>query len=184
MAKRKAKLRQSNNYHKARNRYARKHLRVSRQRKEYCKRLAYSVIQSNDLVAYEDLNVKGLVRNRKLAKSISDAGWSTFRSWLEYFGYKYGKVTVAVPPHYTSQDCSHCGHVVKKSLSERTHVCSHCGYTADRDVNAAINILKRGLATAGHAGTYAWGDLPAWAIGVNLSSNGESMNQESPAVTR
>jgi putative transposase len=71
-ARRKANQRQSNNYHKARNRYARKHLRVSRQRKEYCKRLAYSVIQSNDLVAYEDLNVKGLVRNRKLAKSISD----------------------------------------------------------------------------------------------------------------
>jgi putative transposase len=62
--KKKSKQRQSNNYHKARNRYARKHLRVSRQRKEYCKRVAYSVIQSNDLVAYEDLNVKGLVRNR------------------------------------------------------------------------------------------------------------------------
>jgi putative transposase len=94
--RKKAKVRQSNNYHKARNRYARKHLRVSRQRKEYCKRLAYSVIQSNDLVAYEDLNVKGLVRNRHLAKSISDAGWYTFRSWLEYFGHKYGKVTIAV----------------------------------------------------------------------------------------
>ncbi|HAA30626.1 MAG TPA: transposase, partial [Cyanobacteria bacterium UBA8553] len=67
---------QSKNYHKARNRYARKHLRVSRQRKEYVKRVAYSVIQSNDLVAYEDLNVKGLVKNRHLAKSISDAGWS------------------------------------------------------------------------------------------------------------
>ncbi len=60
-------------------------------------------MQSNDLVAYEDLNVKGLVRNRHYCKSISDAGWSTFQSWLEYFGHKYGKVTVAVPPHNTSQ---------------------------------------------------------------------------------
>jgi putative transposase len=180
-AKQKAKQRQSNNYHKARNRYARKHLRVSRQRKEYCKRLAYSVIQSNDLVAYEDLNVKGLVRNRSLALSIADAGWSTFRSWLEYFGHKYGKITVAVPPHYTSQECSNCGKIVKKTLSERTHICS-CGYVADRDVNAAENILKRGLATAGHAGTYAWGDLPSWAVGVNLRSNGESVNQESPRL--
>ncbi len=168
--KKKARARQSNNYHKARNRYARKHLRVSRQRKEYCKRLAYSVIQSNDLVAYEDLNVKGLVKNRHLAKSISDsaalaslrasAGWYTFRSWLEYFGHKYGKVTVAVPPHNTSQNCSNCGKKVKKSLSTRTHVCLHCGYTEDRDINAAINILRLGLSTVGHTGTYATGDLP------------------------
>ena len=180
--KKKAKVRQSNNYHKARNRYARKHLRVSRQRKEYCKRLAYSVIQSNDLVAYEDLNVKGLVRNRHLAKSISDAGWYTFRSWLEYFGHKYGKVTIAVPPHNTSQNCSNCGETVKKSLSTRTHVCPHCGYVADRDLNASINILKLGLSTVGHTGIYATGDLPSWAIGASLLSNGESMNVESPRL--
>lgn len=149
---------QSRNYHKARNRYARKHLSVSRQRKEYCKRLAYSVIQSNDLVAYEDLNVNGLVRNRHLAKSISDAGWSTFRQWLEYFGVKYGKVTVAVPPHYTSQACSSCAQMVKKSLSTRTHVCE-CGCEMDRDHNAAINILQRGLSTVGHTGTLTLGDI-------------------------
>ncbi|ODH02460.1 transposase [Nostoc sp. KVJ20] len=178
-AKNKAKLRQSNNYYKARNRYARKHLRVSRQRKEYCKRLAYSVIQSNDLVAYEDLNVKGLVKNRHLAKSISDAGWSTFRSWVEYFGHKYGKVTVAVPPNNTSQNCSNCGKKVNKSLSTRTHICTHCGYVEDRDVNASINILNLGLSTVGHTGNYAWGDLPSWGIGVNQLSNGESLNQES-----
>jgi putative transposase len=178
----KAKQRQSNNYHKARNRYARKHLRVSMQRKEYCKRLAYSVIQSNDLVAYEDLNVKGMVKNRHLAKSISDAGWSTFRQWLEYFGHKYGKVTIAVPAHNTSQNCSNCGQKVQKSLSTRTHICHHCGFVEDRDVNASINILKLGLTTAGHAGSYATGDLPSWSIGVNLSSNGESVNVESPRL--
>ncbi|QSJ19856.1 transposase [Nostoc sp. UHCC 0702] len=180
--KKKAKQSQSTNYHKAKNRYARKHLRVSRQRKEYCKRVAYSVIQSHDLVAYEDLNVKGLVRNRHYCKSITDAGWSTFRSWLEYFGHKYGKVTVAVPPHNTSQNCSNCGEKVKKSLSTRTHLCPHCGFVEDRDVNAAINILQKGLSTVGHTGTYAWGDLPSWAIGANLSSNGESGNQESQCL--
>jgi putative transposase len=121
--KKKAQQPQSTNYHKARNRYARKHLRVSRQRKEYCKRVAYSVIQSNDLVAYEDLNVKGLVRNRHLAKSISDAGWSTFRSWLEYFGHKYGKVTVAVLPIIQARTALVVVEKVKKSLSTRTHVC-------------------------------------------------------------
>ncbi len=167
---------QSKNYHKARNRYARKHLRVSRQRKEYCKRVAYSVIQSNDLVAYEDLNVKGMVRNRHLAKSISDVGWSTFRQWLEYFGFKYGKITVAVSPHNTSQNCSNCGEKVSKTLSTRTHICPHCGYVEDRDVNAAINILKKALSTVGHTETYAWGVLPSWAVGAILSSNGETVN--------
>ncbi|MEH2076366.1 MAG: transposase [Nostoc sp.] len=180
-ARKKAKLRQSSNYHKSRNRYARKHLRVSRQRKEYCKRVAYSVIQSNDLVAYEDLNVKNMVKNRHLAKSISDVGWSTFRQWLEYFGHKYGKVTVAVPPHNTSQNCSNCGKNVKKSLSTRTHLCPHCNYVADRDINASINILRLGLTTVGHTGSYAWGDLPSWAVGASLLSNGESGNQESPS---
>ncbi len=113
-----------------------------------------------------------MVKNRHLAKSISDAGWSTFRSWLEYFGHKYGKVTVAVPPHNTSQNCSNCGEKVKKSLSTRTHVCPHCGYVEDRDVNASINILRIGIGTVGHTGTYAWGDLPSWAVGEAARSWG------------
>ena len=150
---------QSKNYHKARKRYALKHLRVSRQRTEWLKNQALRLCQSNDLIAYEDLNVKGLVRNRKLAKSISDAGWSTFRRWLEYFGVKYGKVTVAVPPHYTSQNCSNCGEIVKKALSVRTHKCTHCGYEADRDTNAAINILQLGLDTLGHREIYKLGEI-------------------------
>ncbi len=74
-----------------------------------------------------DLNVKGMVRNRHLAKSISDVAWSTFRGWLEYFGAKYGKVTVGVLPHNTSQNCFNCGQKVKKILSTRTHVCPHYG---------------------------------------------------------
>jgi putative transposase len=150
---------QSRNYHKARNRYARKHLRVSRQRNEFCKRIAYCVIQSHDLVAYENLMVKNMVRNRHLAKSISDAGWAIFRQWLEYFGVKYGKVTVAVPPHYTSQHCSQCGETVKKSLSVRTHNCPHCGHVEDRDVNAARVILQRGLTTVGHTGSHTLGEI-------------------------
>jgi putative transposase len=141
---------QSKNYHKARRSYALKHLKVSRQREEFVKRVALRLIKSNDLVAYEDLNVKGMVKNRRLSKSISDAGWSTFRRWVEYFGYKYGKVTVAVPPHHTSQNCSNCGEKVQKSLSTRTHICPHCNYVQDRDINAAINILQKGLSTQGH----------------------------------
>ena len=141
---------QSKNYHKARCLYALKHLKVSRQREEFVKRVALRLIKSNDLVAYEDLNVKDMVKNRHLSLSIADAGWSTFRRWLEYFGYKYGKVTVTVAPYNTSQNCSNCGEKVQKSLSTRTHVCPHCNYVEDRDINAAINILQKGLSTQGH----------------------------------
>src|SRR6476661_6546145 len=143
----------SKNRVKARNRLSRKHLKVSRQRKDFAVKLARCVIQSSDLVAYEDLQVRNLVKNRKLAKSISDAAWSNFRQWLEYFGKVFGVVTVAVPGHYTSQNCSNCGEVVKKSLSQRTHRCVHCGVVLDRDSNAAINILELGLRTVGHTGT-------------------------------
>ena len=143
----------SKNRAKARNRLSRKHLKVSRQRKDFAVKLARCVIQSSDLVAYEDLQVRNLVKNRKLAKSISDAAWSNFRQWLEYLGKVFGVVTVAVPPHYTSQNCSNCGEVVKKSLSQRTHRCQYCGVVLDRDSNAAINILELGLRTVGHTET-------------------------------
>lgn len=150
---------QSQNYHKARNRYALKHLKVSTiQREEFVKRVALRLIKSNDLIAYEDLNVKGMVKNRHLAKLISDAGWSSFRCWLDYFGYKYGKITIAVSPHNTSQNCSKCGEKVQKSLSTRTHVCPHCNYVEDRHINAAINILQKGLSTVGHTESYKLGE--------------------------
>jgi putative transposase len=143
----------SKNRAKARNRLSRKHLKVIRQRKDFAVKLARCVVQSNDLVAYEDLMVRNMVKNSKLSKSISDAAWSNFRSWLEYFGKVFGVVTLAVPPHYTSANCSNCREVVKKSLSQRTHRCPHCGHVQDRDWNAAINILELGLRTVGHTGT-------------------------------
>ena len=148
----------SNNRAKFRNKLARKHLKVSRQRKDFAVKTARCVVKLYDLVAYEDLKVRNMVRNRHLAKSISDAAWTQFRSWIEYFGKVFGVVTVAVPPHYTSQNCSNCGRLVKKALSVRTHVCLSCGHTQDRDWNAARNILEKGLSTAGHVGTYASGE--------------------------
>ncbi|RUR74891.1 hypothetical protein PCC6912_50690 [Chlorogloeopsis fritschii PCC 6912] len=147
---------QSNNYKKAKDKLARKHLKVSRQRKDFAVKLARCVIQSADLIAYEDLQVRNMVRNHKLAKSISDAAWYQFRCWLEYFGNIYGKITIAVAPQYTSIHCSSCGRQVKKSLSTRTHKCI-CGAQLCRDENAALNILAKGLSTVGHIGTNAWG---------------------------
>ena len=141
----------SANRRKAIKRLARKHLQISRQRKDFAVKTARCVVRSNDLIAYEDLQVRNMVKNHKLAKSISDASWSMFRDWVEYFGKVFGKVTVAVPPHYTSQNCSTCGTLIKKSLSERTHQCSHCGTVLDRDHNAALNILAIGLNRVGHS---------------------------------
>ena len=174
---------QSRNYHKARKRYARKHLRVSRQREEFVKSVALRLVKSNDLIAYEDLNIKGMVKNRHLAKSITDAGWSVFRQWLEYFGDKYCKLTIAVSPHNTSQNCANCGQKVQKSLSTRTHVCTHCGYTDCRDRNAALNILQKGLSSVGRTQTLnASGEIPSWLVGEILLANGDSMNEESPSL--
>jgi putative transposase len=173
----------SANRKKAINRLGRVHLKISRQREEHAKRVARCVIQSNDLVAYEDLRVKNLSLNHCLAKSINDAGWYQFRKWLEYFGVKFGKITVAVNPAYTSQECSSCGTHIKKSLSMRTHVC-RCGFVLDRDWNAAINILKLALSTTGHVGTWvkdpnASGDLASTLAGAILSEQAESLNEES-----
>jgi Transposase and inactivated derivatives len=95
-----------------------------------------------------------MAKNHCLAKSINDASWYQFRIWFEYFGKVFGKVTVAVNPQYTSQECSSCGAIVKKTLSTRTQVCQ-CGCLMDRDFNAARNILSRGLATVGHTGSFA-----------------------------
>jgi putative transposase len=146
----------SKNRAKARNRLGRRHLKVQRQRKDWAVKLARCVVMSADMVVYEDLKVSNLVKNHCLAKSISDAAWYQFRQWVEYFGKVFGVVTVAVPPHYTSQKCSSCGSVVKKTLSQRTHVCQ-CGCKLDRDHNAAINILELGLRAVGHTATQACG---------------------------
>ncbi len=148
----------SKNRRKAVNRLGRAHLKVQRQRRDFAVKTARCVVKSSDFVALEDLQIRNMVKNRHLAKSISDAAWGEFRRWLEYFGKVFGVATVAVPPHYTSQKCSNCGSVVKKSLSTRTHVCGPCGHVQDRDHNAAINILRKGLSTVGHTETHAWGE--------------------------
>jgi putative transposase len=102
---------------KARAKYSKKHLRVNRQRNEHAKRLARNVCLSNDIIAYEDLRVANMLKNHCLAKSIADASWYQFRQWIEHFATKFGRLAVAVPPQYTSQECSQCKVIVKKSLS-------------------------------------------------------------------
>jgi putative transposase len=148
----------SQNRRKAVKRLGKAHLKVQRQRKDFAVKAARCVVKSNDFVVLEDLPIRNMVKNHHLAKSISEAAWDDFRRWVEYFGKVFGVATVAVAPQYTSQDCSNCGETVKKTLSTRTHLCPHCGHVQDRDHNAAINILKKGLNTVGHTGIKAWGE--------------------------
>jgi len=97
------------------------------------------------VVVVENLNVAGMIRNRYLALSISDASWATFLSMLEYKLQILSRTLIKVNPAWTSQICSQCGAIVKKSLSQRTHYCPECLYVDDRDVNASKVILKMGL---------------------------------------
>ena len=135
----------SNNRSIARNRLGRAHLKVSRRRNDWVCKLAQRVIKSSDLVAIENLQVRNMVKNHKLAKSINDASWRKFREWLEYFGVVYSVPVIAVNPSYTSINCSNCGEPVVKTLSTRTHSCHACFYIADRDENSGRNILKAAL---------------------------------------
>jgi putative transposase len=139
------KLKQSNNYKKACKRLGKKHLTVQRRRKDFVVKTAKALLESSDFIAYEKLNVKNLVKNRKLSKSISDAAWTQFTGWIERYGMLYKRPVVAVAPQYTSHDCSGCGTRVKKTLSVRTHICPQCHLVIDRDENAALNILVKGL---------------------------------------
>ncbi|MEA5528697.1 transposase [Dolichospermum sp. UHCC 0684] len=181
------KVKGSKNRGKARQVLGKRHLKISRKRKDHAVKLARCVVQSNDLIAYEDLRIKNLVKNHCLAKSINDASWYQFRVWLEYFGKVFKRVTVAVNPQYTSLECSSCGEVVKKTLSTRTHVCQ-CGCVMDRDENAARNILSRGLSTVGHTGTFmldmsnALGDESSTQAGEILSEQVMSLIKESPRL--
>lgn len=77
-------------------------------------KLARCVVKSNDLVVFEDLKMRNMVKNHCLAKSTSDSGWRLFFQWLEYYGQVFGKIVIAVPPQYTSQECSACHRIVKK----------------------------------------------------------------------
>lgn len=160
-----SKVKGSANRRKARNVLGCGYLKVSRQRKDFVVKAARCVLKFSDFIAYEDLKIANMVKNHSLAKSIHDASWGQFTHWLSYYGQVFGKVVVAVPPHYTSQDCSGCGVRVQKTLSTRTHQCPNCGLVLDRDHNAAHNILSRGLEllsqtenTEGHSEIHAWGD--------------------------
>lgn len=167
----------SNNRRKQRTRVARAHEKVANQRRDFLHKTSRCVTNSHQGFAFERLQVSSMLGNHKLAKAISDAGWSTFVSMMAYKAEKAGKPFVLVEAQGTTRECSCCGSVVPKSLAERVHDCPCCGLILDRDHNAAINIQRR----AGAARSYACGE----ATSTDKSSHPQvaSPKQEAPAFT-
>lgn len=126
---------------------ARLHHHIANQRRDTAHKVARRLINTYGLIAFEDLNTKGLLKNHHLAKSIADAGWHQLVTITTAKAAEAGRQVVLVDARYTSQDCARCGTRVPKPLSERVHRCPACGYTQDRDINAAENILQRALAS-------------------------------------
>ena len=127
---------------------AQTHLKIKRQRRDFHHKVAKQYAERYQVIAVEKLSILNMVQNHSLAKSIMDASWGAFLDILEVKAASARHQVIRVNPRFTSQKCHKCGEMVQKSLSVRTHICPFCGYIADRDVNAAQNILK--LARPGH----------------------------------
>ncbi len=128
---------------------AQTHLKIARQRRDFHFKTAKQYADHYHHIAVEDLAITNMVKNHHLAKSIMDASWGAFLAILEDKAERAGHQVIRVNPRFTTQACSNCGELIQKSLSVRTHICTSCGYVADRDVNAAKNILKN--AGLGHS---------------------------------
>ncbi len=135
---------------KAAKNVAQSHLKIERQRRDFHFKTAKPYAEGYHHIAVEDLHITNMVKNHHLSKSIMDASWGAFLAILEDKAARAGHQVIRVNPRFTSQKCSKCGEIVQKSLSVRTHMCPFCGYVADRDVNAAQNILcKAGAQPSG-----------------------------------
>jgi putative transposase len=145
------KVKGSTNRVKAKKRVAKTHAAIADSRKDFLHKVSTDIVRKYDVIAVEDLAVKNMVKNRSLAKSISDSGWGEFRSMLEYKADWYGKRFVIVDRFYpSSKTCFACGHLLKDlSLRTRRWTCPGCRTLHDRDVNAAKNILAEGLSVTG-----------------------------------
>ncbi len=138
----------SKNWERQKNRIALLHLKVARCRKEFHYHVAHWLCKTYDLISFENLNIRGLVRTR-LAKSILDCAWGTFLTILQAVAVKRGKQTVEVSARGSSIECSSCGTRVEKTLKDRLHECPSCQLSIDRDWNSALVLLERGLRTVG-----------------------------------
>jgi putative transposase len=140
----------SNNRAKAKAKVARAHRKIRAARQDFLHRTSTRLVREHDVIVLEDLNVAGMVRNRRLARVISDCGWREFRRQLEYKCEWYGRELAVIDRWYpSSKTCSACGHLLAElSLGTRHWTCPSCRTWHDRDMNAAKNILAAGLAVA------------------------------------
>jgi len=134
---------------------AKVHRKIRNQRKDFAHKTSRTLIDTFDRIVFEDLQIKNMMQNHHLAKSISDAGWYQLISLTKSKAEYAGKIVELVNARNTSQNCSGCGNSVQKDLSIRVHNCPYCGLVLDRDHNAAINILKRSNSTVGTTGINA-----------------------------
>jgi putative transposase len=128
---------------KAARNVAKTHLKINRQRRDHHYKTAKPYAEGYHRIAVEDLQIATMVKNHHLSKSIMDASWGAFLDILSEKAERAGHAVIRVNPRFTSQKCFKCGEIVQKSLSVRTHICPFCGFVADRDVNAAKNILLK-----------------------------------------
>jgi putative transposase len=139
----------SHRHRKAAKNVAKTHLKINRQRRDHHFKTAKPYAEGYHHIVVEDLQITNMVKNHHLSKSIMDASWGQFLDILSAKAASAGHEMIRVNLRFTSQKCHQCGEMVQKSLSVRTHMCPFCGYVADRDVNAAKNILKAGARPLG-----------------------------------
>jgi len=139
----------SKNRLKARQRVASQYSRVRRQRLDFVHKLSTALVRRHDLIAFEDLRIKNMVKNHRLAKSIQDAGWGQLVRLTDYKALSKGRRVIRVDPAYSTQECLHCGALNKVYLDVREFDCLRCGRHLRRDHNASCIVLKRGLAKVG-----------------------------------
>ena len=133
----------SSNRNKQRIEVARIHRTIRNQRKDFSHKLSRTLVNTYDTIVFEKLQIKNMVKNHHLAKSISDAGWGQLIEYTKFKAEYAGRVVELVNPRNTSKECSICGHTQDMPLSQRTYSCPECGNIMDRDHNAAVNILQR-----------------------------------------